>query len=93
MPRSIFSLTSIGRLLFGGRDARSYYLNGDTAGTYELDRALKCVTVYGCVQIIAQGIGEVTFQAPEDAALDAVLRRPNEWQSATDFWEAVTVDA
>ena len=88
-----FGFWSIGRVLFGGaRPQTGIIVNTEGTSPYTVEAALKCTTVFTCVQIIAQGIGEVTFSAPEDKALDDVFKRPNEWQSASEFWQSVTAD-
>lgn len=89
---SWFRNTSIGRLIFGGRSVTGFLTGTDAADSYTVEQAMKSATVYSCLQIVAQGIGEIDFKAPGDPAVQAVLDRPNEWQSPSDFWESVTVD-
>ena len=89
---SWFRNTSIGRLIYGGRAVTGFLTGSDAGDAYKVEQAMKNATVYSCLQIVAQGIGEIDFAAPDDPAVQAVLERPNEWQTPSDFWESVVID-
>lgn len=64
----------------------------DGTPSYTVERALENSTVLSCIQIVAQGISEVEFRAPEKKRLDSVLQSPNEWQTSSDFFMSIAFD-
>ena len=80
---------SIARLLLGTPAGLplGYFSQGNTQLPTDItvDEALRCGTVMSCVNLIAKGISEVEFTAPENKALNEVLHYPNIYQSRSNF--------
>ena len=58
----------------------------------DIETALRCATVFTCVQIVSSGIGEVKFSAPDHSKLDMLLKKPNEWQNGSEYIQSVAFD-
>ena len=86
-------LYSLARILTGKQpNAIQHAQNIILSGKISPLEAMKCHAVDTGISITAQSIGEVDFYAPDSDAITAVLRKPNAWQSSSDFWEACIRD-
>ena len=54
--------------------------------------ALRCATVWNSIDIVATGISECEFRAPDHPKLDNCLHYPNSWQSAPDWLYTLAFD-
>lgn len=68
------------------------------------DTALRMVTVMSCVRAIAETVGNLPLvlyrengrirePAKDDSLYEILYKRPNDWQTATDFWQMMTAHA
>ena len=78
---------------------------GTGSGVYVTeDTALRLVTVMSCVRAIAETVGNFPLvlyrengrtrePAKDDPLYDVLYKRPNDWQTASDFWQMITAHA
>lgn len=68
------------------------------------DTALRLVTVMACVRAISETIGNLPLvlyrengrirePAKDDPLYDVLYKRPNDWQTASDFWQMMVAHA
>lgn len=68
------------------------------------DTALRLVTVMACVRAISETIGNLPLvlyrengrirePAKDDLLYDVLYKRPNDWQTASDFWQMMVAHA
>ena len=88
---------SIAEIIGAARRGRPYVAQHYLShfGPVSMTEARRNATVVACCNLIARGIAQLTFSAPDvgpNSAAARVLRKPNLWQTPYEFWHSQAFD-